>query len=53
MTSYKLYPDLPKEPLAPLESQSDCLSVIQNKREGLLKLEERYKKKYGPSAPKY
>ena len=41
MTSYKLYPDLPKEPSAPLEPQSYRLNVIQSKQQGLLKLEER------------
>ena len=43
MTSYNIYPTIPK---APLESQSFHPNVIQNKREGLLKLEERYEKKY-------
>ena len=56
MTNYKLYLDIPKDPQtssqaptglsAPLEPESYCLNVIQSKREGLLKLEERYKKKY-------
>ena len=52
MTNYHIYPDLPKEPLAPPQagglamSQSYCLNIIQSKRQGLLKLEERYAKKY-------
>ena len=46
MTSYNIYPTIPKEPSAPLKPQSYCLNVIQNKLEGLLRLEERYKKKY-------
>ena len=46
MTSYNIYPDLPKEPSAPLEPQSYCLSIIQSKQQGLLKLKERYAKKY-------
>ena len=56
MTNYKWYLDIPKDPQtssqaptglsAPLELESYCLNVIQSKREGLLKLEERYKKKY-------
>ena len=46
MTSYNIYPDLPKEPWVPLEPQSFHLNVVQSKREGLLKLEETYKKKY-------
>ena len=44
--TYKLYPDLPTEPSAPLEPQSYHLNVIESKQEGLLKLEEMYKKKY-------
>ena len=46
MTSYKLYPTLTTEPSAPLKPQSCHLNVTQCKREKLLKLEERYKKKY-------
>ena len=46
MTSYNIYPTIPKKPSAPLEPQSYHLNVIQSKLEGLLKLEERYKKKY-------
>ena len=46
MTSCKLYPDLPKEPSAPLEPQSFHLNVIRSKLEGSFKLEEKYKKKY-------
>ena len=46
MMSYNIYPDIQKEPTAPLEPQSYYLNIIQSKREGLLKLEERYKKKY-------
>ena len=46
MTSYNIYPDLPKEPSAPPEPQSYCLNIIQSKQQGLLKLEEIYAKKY-------
>ena len=46
MASYNIYPDRPKEPSAPLEPHSYHLNIIQSKQEGLLKLEERYKKKY-------
>ena len=52
MTSYNIYPDLPKEHLAPPQPtgpatpQSYCLKVIQSKQKGLLRLEERYGKKY-------
>ena len=43
MTSYNIYPTVPS---APEEPQVDYhLSMIQSKRQGLLKLEERYKKK--------
>ena len=41
-----MHPTIPKEPSAPLEPQSFHLNVVQSKREGLLKLEEGYKKKY-------
>ena len=44
MTSYNIYPTVPS---APEDLQVDYhLSTIQSKRQGLLKLEERYKKKY-------
>ena len=46
MTSYNIYPDIPKKPSAPLEPQSYHLNVIQSKQQRLLKLEERYAKKY-------
>ena len=46
MMNYNIYPDPPKEPWTPLELQSFHLNVIQNKQKGLLKVEERYKKKY-------
>ena len=46
MMSYKLYPDLSKEPLALFYH----LNVVQSKQEGLLKLEVRYKKKYSKYA---
>ena len=46
MKKYNVYPTLPKEPSVPLEPQSYHLNVIQSKGEGLLKPEERYKKKY-------
>ena len=45
MTSYNIYPDL-KKPMAPLEPQSYQVSIIQSKQERLLKLCERYVKKY-------
>ena len=45
MTNYNIYPDLPKEPSAPLKPQSYRLNVIQSKQQGLLQLEERYAKK--------
>ena len=40
MTSYNIYPTVPSAPEDP------HLSMIQSKRQGLLKLEERYNKKY-------
>ena len=44
MASYNLYPAIPS---APEDPQVDFhLSIIQSKWQGLLKLEERYKKKY-------
>ena len=44
MTSYNIYPTVSS---APEDPQVDYhLSMIQSKRQGLLKLEERYKKKY-------
>ena len=46
MTSFNIYPDLPKEPSAPLEPRSYRLNASRTEREGLLKLEGRYKKKY-------
>ena len=46
MTSYNIYPGITKEPSAPLEPQSYRLNVIQSKQQGLLKLEEKYAKKY-------
>ena len=45
MTSYNICPTHPREPSAPLEPQCYCLNAIQSKQKGLLKLEERYKKK--------
>ena len=53
MMSYNIYPDL-KEPLAPPQpqpggqvmAQSYCLKIMQSKQQGLLRLEERYVKKY-------
>ena len=41
MTNYDLYPDLPSAPQGAFH-----LTVIQSKRQGLLKLEDRYKEKY-------
>ena len=42
MTSYNIYPPIPS---APGDPQVDYhLNVIQTKQQGLLKLEERYKK---------
>ena len=41
MTSYNIYPSAPEAPQVTYH-----LSMIQNKLQGLLKLEERYKKKY-------
>ena len=46
MMKYNMYPTLPTEPSAPLEPQSYQLNIIQSEQQGLLKLEERYKKKY-------
>ena len=46
MMNYNIYPDPPKEPWTPLELQSFHLNVIHNMQKGLLKVEERYKKKY-------
>ena len=46
MTSYNIYPDIPKEPLVPLEPQSFHLNIIQSKQQGLLQLGERFAKKY-------
>ena len=46
MMNYNVYPTLPTEPSTHLEPQSYSLSIIQSKQQGLLKLEERYKKKY-------
>ena len=46
MTKYNVYRTLPTEPSAALDPQSYHLNVIQGKQQGLLKLEERYKKKY-------
>ena len=46
MTSYKLYPDLPKEPFTPPQPQFYHINVIQSKQQGLLKLGERYMMKY-------
>ena len=43
MTSYNLYLTVPS---APEDPQSCCLNVIQSKRQGLKRLEERYKEKY-------
>ena len=41
MTSYNIYPSTPEDPQVTYH-----LSTIQNKQQGLLKLEVRYKKKY-------
>ena len=41
MTSYNIYPSAPEDPQVDFH-----LSMIQSKRQGLLKLEERYKDKY-------
>ena len=41
MTSYNIYPNLPSAP-----PEDYHLNVVQSKRQGLLKLEEQYKKKY-------
>ena len=44
MTSYNIYPTVPSAPENPQVSYH--LNVIQSKQQGLLKLEEMYKKKY-------
>ena len=44
MTSFNIYPDLPKEPTAPLEPQSYPQNIIKSKKQELLKLKERYAK---------
>ena len=44
MMSYNIYPPIPSAPEDPQVTYH--LSMIQNKRQGLLKLEKRYKKKY-------
>ena len=44
MTSYNIYPTVPSAPEDPQVAYH--LSTIQNKQQGLLKLEEMYKKKY-------
>ena len=41
MTSYNIYPTTPENPQVAYH-----LNTIENKQQGLLKLEERYKKKY-------
>ena len=46
MTNYNIYPDLSKEPSAPPQPQSYHLNIIQSKQDGLLRLEERYRKIY-------
>ena len=46
MTNNNIYPTIPAEPSAPLDTQSYCPNIIQGKQQGLLKLKERYKKKY-------
>ena len=43
MTNYNMYPTLTT---APLDPQAYHLNIIQSKQQGLLKLEERFKKKY-------
>ena len=42
MVDYKLYPTIPSAP----PEEDYHMNIIQSKQEGLLKLEERYKKKY-------
>ena len=42
MMTYNIYPPIPSAP----PEAAYHLNVIQSKRQGLLKLEERYKKKY-------
>ena len=44
MTSYNLYPSVPSAPEDPQVTYH--LSMIESKQQGLLKLEEKYKKKY-------
>ena len=44
MTSYNIYPTVPSAPEDPQVNYH--LNVIQSKQQGLLKLEEKYKKKY-------
>ena len=44
MTSYNIYPTIPSAPEGPKVNYH--LNIIKSKRQGLLKLEERYKKKY-------
>ena len=57
MTSYNIYPTIPSAPEDPEQSASTSgappgpqvayhLNIIQSERQGLLKLEERYEKKY-------
>ena len=46
MTSYNIYPDLPKKPSDPLKPQSYCSNAIQSKQQRLLELKERYAKIY-------
>ena len=46
MTSFNIYPDLPKEPSAPLEPQYYRQNIIKSKQQELLKLKERYANKY-------
>ena len=44
MTSYNIYPTVPSAPDNPQVAYH--LNMIKSKQQGLLKLEERYKKKY-------
>ena len=46
MTSYNVYPDLPKKPSSPLVPQFYWSNTIRSKQQGLLELKERYSKKY-------
>ena len=46
ITNYNIHPDLPKKPSAPLEPQFYHQNVIKSKQQELLKLKERYAKKY-------